>query len=158
MGLSHPDARTPRLDALTEWAGYLGIVPLVLCLAAVGLMPGYAARELAQRVALAWGAVLLTSAAAVHVGLALAGRLPWHASRLAAALVPGVLAALGVVLGGQRGLAVLVVGCGGFGLYEHRVLGAELPVAYLNMRRQLTLATGMLLALTMFVSDTAGLS
>ena len=44
MGLSHPDARTPRLDALTEWAGYLGIVPLVLCLAAVGLMPGYAAR------------------------------------------------------------------------------------------------------------------
>jgi len=158
MGLSHHDARTPRLDALTEWAGYLGIAPLVLCLAAVGLLPEYAARELAQRVALAWGAVLLASSGAVHVGLALAGRLPWHPARLAAALVPGVLGAVAVVLGGQRGLAVLVVGCGGFWLYEHRVLGAELPVAYLNMRRQIALATGMLLALTMFVSDTAGLA
>lgn len=157
MGLSHQPA-APRLDALTEWAGYLGMAPLVLCLAAVGLLPEYAAREMAQRVALAWGAVLLTSSGAVHVGLALAGRLPWHAARLGAALVPGVLGAVAVVLGGQRGLAVLVVGFGGFWLYEHRVLGQELPVAYLNMRRQLTLATGMLLAVTMFISDAAGLS
>ena len=58
----------------------------------------------------------------------------------------------------SAGLALLVVGCGGFWLYEHRGLGAELPPAYLNLRRQLTLATGILLALTMFVSDAAGLS
>src|SRR4029077_16906430 len=37
-------------------------------------------------------------------------------------------------------------------------LAADLPPAYLNLRRQLTLATGVLLALTMFVSDAAGLS
>jgi len=32
-----------------------------------------------------------------------------------------------------------------------------LPPAYLALRRQMTLATCMLLALTLFVSDTAGL-
>jgi hypothetical protein len=158
MGLTDNRAGPSRLDALTEWAGYLGIAPLVLCLAAVGLLSDYGSRELAQRIALAWGAVLLASSGAVHIGLALAGRLPWHAGRIAGALLPAVLGALAVVIGGQRGLAVLVVGCGGFGLYEHRVLGAELPPAYLNLRRQLTLATGMLLAVTMFVSDAAGLT
>jgi len=61
------------------------------------------------------------------------------------------------VLGGQRGLALLVVGFGGFWLYEHRSLSARLPPAYLNLRRHLTLAICMLLALTMFASDAAGL-
>jgi uncharacterized protein DUF3429 len=158
MGLIDHHAGTPRINVLTEWAGYLGVAPLVLCLAAVGLLSDYGARELAQRIALAWGAVLLASSGAVHIGLALAGRLPWHVMRLAGALLPAVLGAAAVVIGGQRGLALLVVGCGGFWLYEHRILGAELPAAYLNLRRQLTLATGMLLALTMFVSDAAGLS
>jgi hypothetical protein len=51
-----------------------------------------------------------------------------------------------------------VVGCGGFWLYEHRALGSELPPGYLGLRRTLTLATCMLLALTMFVSDAAGLA
>ena len=41
---------------------------------------------------------------------------------------------------------------------EHRVLGNALPPSYLALRRQVALATCMLLALTMFVSDTAGLS
>ena len=44
------------------------------------------------------------------------------AARQAAALLPAVLGAVALVLGGQRGLAVLVVGCGGFWLYEHRGL------------------------------------
>ena len=63
-----------------------------------------------------------------------------------------------VVLGGQRALALLVVGHGSLWLYEHRVLGNALPPSYLALRRQVALATCMLLALTMFVSDTAGLS
>lgn len=158
MALTEHRAHSARLDALTEWAGYIGIAPLVLCLAAVGLLPDYGARELAQRIALAWGAVLLASSGAVHIGLALAGRLSWHPGRLVAAVLPAVFGALAVVVGGQRGLAVLVVGCGGFGLYEHRVLGEELPPGYLGLRRQLTLATGMLLAVTMFISDAAGLT
>jgi hypothetical protein len=50
-----------------------------------------------------------------------------------------------------------VVGFGLFWLYEHRVLGQALPKAYLDLRRQLTLAICILLALTLFASDGAGL-
>jgi len=158
MGIAEERAPAARVHNLTEWAGYLGVAPLVACLAGVGLLPDYGARELAQHIALAWGAVTLAATGAVHTGLALAGRLQWDAGRQAGALVPAALAATGLLLGGQRGLAVLVVGHGGFWLYEHRGLGAELPSTYLNLRRQLTLATGILLAITMFVSDAAGLS
>jgi hypothetical protein len=158
MGFTDERAGTSRLNSLAEWAGYLGVVPLVLCLAGVGLLPDYAGRELAQRGALAWGAVWLASAGAVHWGVALAGRANWDAARLGGVLAPALFGALGVVLGGQRGLAVLAVGCGGFWLYEQRNLGAGLPPAYLNLRRQLTLASAMLLALIMFVSDATGLS
>ena len=158
MGLTHDDAGATGFNSLAEWTGYLGVVPLVLCLAGVGLFPEYAERELAQRIALAWGAVGLAAAGAVHWGLALAGRLALDLTRSACAVAPAVLAACAVVLGGQRGLAVLAVGGGLFWLYEHRVLGTALPKAYLDLRRQLALATCMLLALTMFVSDSAGLS
>jgi hypothetical protein len=151
------DAGARRLDSAAEWIGYLGVTPLVLCLAVVGLAPAYAARELAQRSAIAWGAALLACAGAVHFGLALAGGLRWGRARIAAALAPALVGAGAVVTGGQRGLALLVAGCGVFWLYEHRRLGTELPQGYLSLRRQLTLATCMLLALTMFVSDAAGL-
>jgi hypothetical protein len=147
-----------RLDTAAEWLGYLGLVPLVLGLAGVGLLPEYAGRELAQRIALAWGAVLLTFTGAVHFGLALAGRLPWEAQRLGAAVLPAVAGAGALLVGGQRGLALLVVGFGLFWLYEHRALGALLPPAYLSLRRNLSLATCMLLALTMIASDAAARS
>jgi hypothetical protein len=150
-------AGTARFNSLAGWAGYLGVLPLVACLAGVGLLPEYAARELAQRIALAWGAAALASAGAVHWGLALGGRLSWDLTRTGCALAPAILATLAVVLGGQHGLAVLVIGTGGFWLYEHRVLGPELPPGYLDRRRPLALASCMLLALTMFVSDSAGL-
>jgi len=146
-----------RLDSAVEWTGYLGVAPLVLCLAGVGLAPAYPVRELAQRSAIAWGAALLGFAGAVHFGLALAGRLPWGRARIGAALAPALVGAAAVVTGGQHGLALLVAGCGVFGLYEHRRLGPQLPQGYLSLRRQLTLATCLLLALTMFVSDAAGL-
>jgi Protein of unknown function (DUF3429) len=150
-------AGTNRLNSAAEWASYLGLAPLVLCLAGVGLLSDYAARELAQRCAIAWGAVLLAFAGAVHFGLALAGRLPWGRAVIGGALAPALVGAAAVVAGGQHGLALLVAGCGGFWLYEHRRLGNQLPAAYLNLRRQLALATCMLLALTLFASDAAGL-
>ena len=158
MGLTEDDTGTTPLNTLSERAGYVGVAPLVLCLAAVGLLPAYAWQELAQRAALAWGAVLLAAAAAVHCGLALAGGLPSGRSRVAGLLVAALVGAGGVVVGGQRGLALLVVGHGGFWLYEKHALGSRLPAAYLALRRQVTFATCMLLALTMFVSDAAGLS
>lgn len=158
MGLTENDTGTTPLNTLSERAGYVGVAPLVLCLAGVGLLPAYTWQELAQRAALAWGAVLLASAAAVHWGLALAGRLPSGRSRIAALLVAALVGAGGVVVGGQRGLALLVVGHGGFWLYEKHVLGSRLPEAYAAWRRPVTFAICMLLALTMFVSDAAGLS
>jgi len=150
----HP--ATHRLNAMAEWAGYLGAAPLVLCLAGLGLLPDYAQRDLAQRIALAWGAVLLAFTGAVHWGLTLAGRLPWAAAR-SAALVPALVGCAAVVVGGQKGFALLVVGFGGWWLYEHRAMGALLPLAYLNLRRHLTLAICVVLALSMIASDAAGL-
>src|SRR5205807_784516 len=95
------------LNGAAEWVGYLSFAPQLACLAGVGLLPDYAARELAQRIALAWGAVLLASGGAVHWGLAIAGRLPWEASRIGGALLPVPVAAAAVALGGERGLVVL---------------------------------------------------
>jgi hypothetical protein len=158
VGLTRNDTGTTQRNTLAEWAGYLGMVPLVLCLAGVGLLPAYAWQELAQRAALAWGAVLLAAAAAVHWGLALAGQLPSPRTRIAALLAAALAGAAGVVVGGQRGLALLVLGHGGLWLYEKHALGSLLPAPYVALRRQLTFATCMLLALTMFVSDAAGLS
>ena len=158
MGLTENDTGTTPLNTLSERAGYVAVAPLVLCLAGVGLLPAYNWQELAQRAALAWGAVLLAAAAAVHCGLALAGGLPSGRSRIAELLVAALVGAGGVVVGGQRGLALLVMGHGVFWLYEKHVLGSLLPAAYLALRRQVTFATCMLLALTMFVSDAAGLS
>jgi hypothetical protein len=156
--------KTPEVPALCpvapalEWVSYACVAPLMLGLAGVGLLPEYAARELAQRGTLAWGGVLLGFTGAVHWGLALAGRIPWRGTAIVAALAPAVCAAVAVTIGGQRGLALLVVGFGMFWLYEHRVLGAQLPPAYLGLRRQLSVAICVLLAVTMFISDTNGLS
>jgi len=146
------------LAAALEWASYACVAPLMLGLAGVGLLPEYAARELAQHGTLAWGGVLLAFTGAVHWGLALAGRLPGSGTSIVAALAPAVCAATAVTIGGQRGLALLVVGFGMFWLYEHRVLGAQLPPAYLSLRRQLSVATCVLLAVTMIISDAHGLS
>jgi Protein of unknown function (DUF3429) len=156
VGSTENGAGARRLDA-AEWAGYLLVTPLVLCLAGVGLLPSYAAQEFAERAAIAWGAVLLAGAGAVHWGLALAGRLSPPRAGFGGALAAALAAAAGLLVGGQRGLALLVIGGGGFWLYEHRALGGQLPPAYLNLRRHVALASGLLLALIMFVSDAAGL-
>ena len=158
VGLTKNDTGATQLNTLAEWAGYLCLSPLVLCLAGVGLLPAHEWQELAQRTALAWGALLLAAPAAVHWGLALAGQLPAPRVRIAAVVAAALGGAAGVVVGGQRGLALLVVGHGTFWLYEKHSLGSLLPATHLALRRQLTFATCMLLALTMFISDTAGLS
>jgi hypothetical protein len=151
------DTAPARLGTAAELLGYLAVAPLIVCLACEAALSGYAGRELAQRGAIAWGAVLLASAGAVHGGLALAGRLPPAAARMAAAAAPSLVAAAAVLVGGQRALALLTVGFGLFWLYEHRSLGNVLPGAYLGLRRNLSLATCTLLALTMIASDAAGL-
>jgi Protein of unknown function (DUF3429) len=149
-------ADSPLAPAL-EWASYACVALLVLGLAGVGLLPDYAERALAQRGALAWGGALLAFTGAVHWGLVIAGRLPGRGACIAIALAPAACATAAVMIGGQRGLALLTVGFGMFWLYEHRVLGAQLPPAYLALRRQLSVATCVLLAVTMIISDANGL-
>jgi hypothetical protein len=136
---------------------YAGAAPFLLCLVGVGALPGYSERELAQRIALSYGAVLLAFTGAVHWGLALAGQMSWTPLRIAGAVLPAVVGAVAMILGGQHGLALLVVGFGLFWLYEHRSAAPELPPAYLSTRRNLSLAVCALLAFTMILSDRAGL-
>jgi hypothetical protein len=146
-----------RLNTTAEIVSYAGVVPFVLCLLGVALLPKYGERELAQRIAIAYGAVVLAFIGAVHWGLALGGRMVWSPMRIAGSVIPALLGGAGIIVGGQRGLALLVVGFGAFWLYEHRNVGAELPTAYLNLRRNLSLVVCTLLAVTMILSDTAGL-
>jgi hypothetical protein len=146
-----------RLNTLAELVSYAGVAPFALCLLGVAMLPDYAGRELAQRIAIAYGAVVLAFVGAVHWGLALGGQMAWSPLRIGGAIVPVLLGATATIVGGQRGLALLVVGFGVFWLYEHRSVGAELPAAYLSLRRNLSLVVCTLLAFTMILSDTAGL-
>ena len=147
-----------RLPPAAEIVAYCGVVPFILCLLGVALLPDYGQRELAQHIAVAYGAVVLSFVGAVHWGLALAGQLPWRPVRLIGASMPAVVGAVAVVLGGQRGLALLAIGMGVFWLYEHRHAGSELPAEYLALRRNLSLVVCLLLAITLMLSDGAGLA
>jgi len=155
--MSPPLRPAPTLTATAELCAYLGVLPFALCPLGIAFAPSYPLRELAQQIALAYGAVVLAALGAVHFGLALAGLLSMRAARIAGAALPAVCATASIAIGGQHGLALLVVALGVLWLYEHRALGAELPEAYLRMRRNLTLAGCSLLALTIFVSDGVGL-
>lgn len=156
--MNTPGRAVPRLNTSAEIVGYAGVVPFVLCLLGMGLLRDYALRELAQRIAISYGAVVLAFVGAVHWGLALAGQLSWRPLRLGGAVLPALIGAASAVIGGQRGLALLVVGFGVFWLYEHRNVGGELPGDYLSLRRNLSLVVCTLLAITMILSDTVGLT
>jgi hypothetical protein len=155
---SMPDPQARRLPPVVEIVGYAGVAPFVLCLLGEVMLPGYEQRDLAQRIAVAYGAAVLTFVGAVHFGFALAGGFVLTPLRAAGASFPAAVAAAAVVLGGQHGLALLVVGLGVFWLYEHRRLAQDLPAEYVRLRRNLSLAACVLLALTLMLSDTAGLS
>lgn len=129
-------------------AGWAGLLPFAAALACVALAPDAAWRGFGIRLALAWGAVILTFVAAVHWGLALAGRWRWDAVVIAGSVLPSVAGAAAVLQGGTRGIALLVAGFGIFWLYEHRRCGDDLPADYLALRRSLTLAVVALLAVT----------
>ena len=147
-----------RLNTLAEAVSYAGVAPFILCLAGIALLPDYGARELAQRIEVSYGAAVLGFVGAVHWGLALAGRMAWRPLRIVGAVAPALLGAAANLLGGQRGLGLLVVGFGVFWLYEHRGAAAELPADYVSLRRNLSLVVCALLAVSMILSDSAGLS
>jgi hypothetical protein len=145
------------LSPAAEIVSYAGVLPFAACLLGMFALPTYEMRELAQRAAVGFGAAALAFVGAVHWGLALSGFLSWSPLRLAGSVAPAVVGAAAVLLGGQRGLGLLVAGFGVFWLYEHRVLGTALPEVYLRLRRNLSVAICLLLAITMILSETAGL-
>lgn len=149
-----------RLHELARWAGYLGLLPFAAALVlailgttgSAGMPPSWALPN-AEALALAWGAIILTFVAAVHWGLALAGAWAWTRVSVLGAILPSVVALAALLVGGIRGIALLVAGFGLFWLYEHRFHAAHLPADYLTMRRHLTLSVSALLALTAFTLD-----
>lgn len=88
-------------------------------------------------------------------GLALAGRWQWSLSTIVGSTLPSVVGALAVLLGGERGLALLIAGFGLFWLFEHRTHAEHLPGDYLALRRALTLGVCTLLVLVAFASAEA---
>lgn len=140
------------IDTRARLAGYLGLLPFAAAfvLAAFGGSPQMSA--LGLRIALAWGAVILSFIAAVHWGLALAGRWPWTIKVVVVSTIPSVLGAAAVLLGGERGIALLVAGFGLFWLFEHRRLADSLPPDYLLLRRVLSIGVCVLLVLTAFAA------
>jgi len=146
------------LSSPAEAAGYAGVLPFALALLGLVLLPTRPERELAQRALLAYGAVILAFVGGVHFGLMLLGRLSGSALRVAGSILPSVTGATAVVLGGSHGLGLLVAGFGLFWLYEHRSCAGELPADYLGLRRNLSLAVCVLLAIATIASEGAGLA
>jgi hypothetical protein len=156
--MSESTAAVPaRLPRVVPWSGYAGVAPFVLALLGVWLAPEPNWRQLAQQAALAWGAMILSFIGALHWAFAVAGRLPATPAVIGVAVLPSVVGATAVLVGGQRGLALLIVGVGLFGIYEHRRWSDLLSAEYLALRRRLTLAVCASLTLTLFASETAGL-
>jgi hypothetical protein len=146
-----PDCLTPA----ARWAGFLGLLPFVLALGLVMLGGSKENALLGLRLATAWGAVILAFIAAVHWGLAVGGRLSWSIKTIVGSTAPSVVGAVAVLVGGEKGIALLVAGFGLFWLFEHRTYADALPADYLDLRRALTMGVCTLLILTAFAASGA---
>lgn len=133
----------PGLAAL----GYAGLLPFAAGALGIVLLDGES-QAFAVRALAAYGAVILSFLGAVHWGLLLSERDAVAQVRLAIGVLPSLAGWVALLLPGRYALTLLVVAIGGFWLYEHRVAGpAFLPPAYLDLRRQLSLAACALLTL-----------
>jgi len=141
------------MPASARLAGYLGLLPFLLAFVCVWLGAERGLAAFGLQLALAWGAVILSFIAAVHWGLALAGRWSWTTATVIGATLPSVVGAVAVLLGDERGLAILVAGFGAFWLFEHRTRVDDLPADYLALRRVLTLSVCALLVFTAFAAE-----
>lgn len=138
------------LPAGTQALGFGGLIPFVAATFALVLLPDAAARELAGRILVGYGAVILSFLGGVHWGLVLRDRAENAARRLAIAVLPSLAGFATLLLPFEQAVAVQVACFGGFWLYEHRVLGvAVLPAGYLALRRWLTLIVCASLALAL---------
>jgi len=144
--------------ALPGWAvglGYGGLLPFVAC-AGVLLLPETGMHEMASRLLVGYGAVILSFLGGVHWGLVLGAPSPRAPSVLMIGVLPSLAGWLTLLLPLEKALAIQVAAFGGVWLYEHRILGPSiLPPAYLSMRRWLTLGVIASLGLAMMAPSLA---
>jgi hypothetical protein len=140
----------PALPAGAQALGFGGLVPFVAAAAAMMLLPDGGSRDLAARILVGYGAVILSFLGGVHWGLVLRDR-PAEAFRpLTMAVLPSLAGWATLLLPFEQAVAVQVACFAGFWLYEHRVLGATvLPAEYLALRRWLTLVVCASLVLSL---------
>ncbi len=140
----------PALPAGAQALGFGGLMPFVAAAFAMVLLPDGGSRDLAARILVGYGAVILSFLGGVHWGLILRDR-PAEAVRpLTMAVLPSLAGWSTLLLPFEQAVAVQVACFGGFWLYEHRVLGAAvLPAGYLALRRWLTLIVCASLALAL---------
>ena len=126
----------PRANSAAEWVGYLCVAPLLAGARHGG--PGgrlrHARAGAARRLPRArWCSPSSGRCTGDWRSPAACAWTPGARRRRAGAGTPG---GGGILLGGQRGLALLVVGFGVFWLYEHRASAPQLPPAYLEPATQ----------------------
>lgn len=138
------------MSSMVRFAGHAGWLPFLMALLVVSVSTDDVLRATVVRLSLGWAALILAFVGAVHWGLALAGRTPWSLALIISSILPSVWAWVALGVSGERGLALLVAGFGLFWLYEHRWCQTILPVGYLRLRRELTLAVCTLLSLLAF--------
>ena len=140
----------PALPAGAQALAFGGLIPFVAAALALTWLPDGGSRELAGRILVGYGAVILSFLGGVHWGLILRDR-PVEAVRpLTMAVLPSLAGWSTLLLPFEQAVAVQVACFGGFWLYEHRVLGAAvLPAGYLTLRRWLTLIVCASLALAL---------
>jgi hypothetical protein len=134
-----PGSRT-GLPAYAALLGYGGLLPFVGCALGLLLLPEAEMRDLAARVLVGYGAVILSFLGGVHWGLVLGKDSPRAPGVLTIGVLPSLAGWLTLLLPFEKAAAAQVAIFGAFWLYEHRVLGPEIvPPAYLALRRWLTL-------------------
>jgi hypothetical protein len=143
-------ASTTTLPAGAQALGFAGLIPFVAAALATLVLGDPAARELAGRALLGYGAVILSFLGGVHWGLVLRDRPAQPVKPLVAGVLPSLAGWASLLLPYEQALAAQVACFGGFWLYEHRVLGAAvLTPGYLALRRWLSLIVCATLALAL---------
>lgn len=127
-----------------RWLGYAGLVPFLLLLLAY-LLGGEVRQPLLARQFVAWGALTLCFAGAVHWGLALAGGgVP--VMRMVVSILPALLGWIALLLPPAMAVWLLLAAFAALRVWEGGPpVAASLPAWYRQLRTRLTAGVALLL-------------
>ena len=135
-----------RIGVASRWLGYGGLAPFIVL--GLATLAGAAPFGISPRLWLTgYAATILSFVGAVHWGLVVA-RPEWPAgpARLAASVVPALVAWLALILGGAGGLWLFVAGFVGWYAWERYDAWHRYPDWYRALRTALTVAVSVTLA------------